>query len=49
MLWNMVDVRDIAKAHRMAAESDNAKNSSRYILSTSDTSGEMFIEFTGKT
>ena len=42
MLWNMVDVRDVAKAHRMAAESDNAKNGSRYILSASDTSGEMF-------
>ena len=42
MLWNMVDVRDVAKAHRMAAESGNAKNGSRYILSASDTSGEMF-------
>ena len=38
----MVDVRDVAKAHRMAAESSNAKNGSRYILSASDTSGEMF-------
>ena len=42
MLWNMVDVRDVAKAHRMATESNNAKNGSRYILSATDRSGEMF-------
>ena len=42
MLWNMVDVRDAARAHRLAAESLNAKNGSRYILSASDRSGEMF-------
>jgi nucleoside-diphosphate-sugar epimerase len=42
MLWNMVDVRDAARAHRLAAESLNAKNGSRYILSATDRSGEMF-------
>lgn len=42
MLWNMVDVRDVAKAHRMATESNNAKNGSRYILSATDRSGELF-------
>lgn len=42
MLWNLVDVRDVAKAHVLAAESKNATNGSRYILSATDTSGEMF-------
>ena len=42
MLWNMVDVRDVAKAHRLAAESNIAKNGSRYILSATDRSGEKF-------
>jgi dihydroflavonol-4-reductase len=42
MLWNMVDVRDTARAHRLAAESTLATNESRYILSAMDRSGEMF-------
>ena len=42
MLWNMVDVRDVAKAHRLAAESSNAKNGSRFILSATDSSAELF-------
>lgn len=42
MLWNNVDVRDVARAHRLCAESPNAHNGSRYILSASDTSGELF-------
>jgi nucleoside-diphosphate-sugar epimerase len=42
MLWNMVDVRDVAKAHRLATESENAKNGSRYILAATDQSGEKF-------
>ena len=42
MLWNMVDVRDTARAHRLAAESTLAANESRYILSAMDRSGEMF-------
>ncbi len=42
MLWNNVDVRDVAKAHRLCAESAIAKNGSRYILSASDRSGELF-------
>jgi len=42
MLWNMVDVRDTARAHRLCAESTLAGNGSRYILSAMDRSGEMF-------
>ena len=42
MLWNCVDVRDTARAHRLAAESVLASNGSRYILSASDRSGELF-------
>lgn len=42
MLWNMVDVRDAARAHRLCAESTLATNGSRYILSAMDRSGEMF-------
>ena len=42
MLWNMVDVRDVARAHRLGTESSKAKNGSRYILSATDKSGEMY-------
>ena len=42
MLWNNVDVRDVGKAHRLCAESPKAKNGSRYILSATDRSGELF-------
>lgn len=42
MLWNCVDVRDTAQAHRLAAESVMASNGSRYILSASDRSGELY-------
>ena len=42
MLWNNVDVRDTARAHRLCAESTVAANGSRYILSASDRSGELF-------
>ncbi len=42
MLWNNVDVRDTARAHRLCAESPVAKNGSRYILSAADRSGELF-------
>ncbi|MCY3885722.1 MAG: NAD-dependent epimerase/dehydratase family protein [Gammaproteobacteria bacterium] len=42
MLWNNVDVRDVARAHRLCAESNVAKNGSRYILSAKDRSGELF-------
>ena len=42
MLWNNVDVRDVARAHRLCAESTVAGNGSRYILSASDRSGELF-------
>lgn len=42
MLWNNVDVRDTARAHRLCAESTVATNGSRYILSATDRSGELF-------
>lgn len=42
MLWNNVDVRDVARAHRLCAESANARNGSRYILAATDPSGELF-------
>lgn len=42
MLWNIVDVRDVARAHRLCAESTIAHNGSRYILSAGDRSGELF-------
>jgi nucleoside-diphosphate-sugar epimerase len=42
MLWNIVDVRDAARAHRLCAESSVAGNGSRYVLSASDRSGELF-------
>ena len=42
MLWNNVDVRDTARAHRLCAESTVAKNGSRYILSAEDRNGELF-------
>ena len=42
MLWNNVDVRDVGRAHRLCAESSNAKNGSRYILSAADPTGELF-------
>ena len=42
MLWNNVDVRDVGRAHRLCAESSNAKNGSRYILSAADPTGERF-------
>ncbi|MEE2775382.1 MAG: NAD-dependent epimerase/dehydratase family protein [Acidobacteriota bacterium] len=42
MLWNNTDVRDVARAHRLCAESAVARNGSRYILSAADRSGELF-------
>ena len=42
MLWNIVDVRDVARAHRLCAETTIGKNGSRYILSAMDRSGELF-------
>jgi nucleoside-diphosphate-sugar epimerase len=41
MLWNLVDVRDVARAHRLCIESAQAHNGSRYILSATDRSGEL--------
>merc|ERR1719221_186400 len=42
MLWNCVDVRDVARAHRLCAERVELKNGSRYLLSAYDRSGELF-------
>jgi nucleoside-diphosphate-sugar epimerase len=38
MLWNLVDVRDVARAHRLAAKTTVGGNGSRYILSAEDRS-----------
>ena len=42
MLWNCADVRDVARAHRLCAESTVARNGSRYILGAMDRSGQLF-------
>ena len=42
MLWNCTDVRDCARAHRLAAESTKARNGSRYILGAMDRSAQLF-------
>ena len=42
MLWNCVDVRDVARAHRLCIETAKGRNGSRYILAASDRSGELF-------
>jgi len=38
-LWNIVDVRDVAMAHVLCAESTVSKNGSRYQLTAADDSG----------
>ena len=42
MLWNCVDVRDVARAHRLCMETTVGSNGSRYILAAADRSGELF-------
>ena len=42
MLWNNVDVRDTARAHRLCAETQIGSNGSRYILSAADRTGDLF-------
>jgi nucleoside-diphosphate-sugar epimerase len=42
MLWNCVDVRDTARAHRLCMQSETIPNGSRYCLVASDRSGELF-------
>merc|ERR1719329_319721 len=37
--WNVCDVRDIAEAHVLIAESPNVKNGSRYMLCAADDDG----------
>jgi nucleoside-diphosphate-sugar epimerase len=41
MFWNMVDVRDTARAHRLCLEVPEVSNGARYILAASDRSYEM--------
>eukprot|EP00747_Dinoflagellata_sp_TGD_P167643 gnl/TRDRNA2_/TRDRNA2_192382_c0_seq1.p1 gnl/TRDRNA2_/TRDRNA2_192382_c0~~gnl/TRDRNA2_/TRDRNA2_192382_c0_seq1.p1 ORF type:complete len:383 (+),score=73.12 gnl/TRDRNA2_/TRDRNA2_192382_c0_seq1:62-1210(+) len=42
-LWNIVDVRDVAEAHALAAESMNCRNGARYQLTATDDSGELNV------
>lgn len=42
MQWNITDVRDVARAHRLCIESTLARNGSRYIIAAKDDSGIMF-------
>ncbi len=42
-LWNVVDVRDVAAAHVLAAESDAVANGERFQLSATDASGELDV------
>lgn len=44
MLWNIIDVRDIAETQRLMATSNAAKNGSRYILAATDASGELTVQ-----
>ncbi len=44
MLWNIIDVRDIAEAQRLMATSSVAKNGSRYMLVATDASGELTVQ-----
>jgi len=44
MLWNIIDVRDIADAQRLAATSTVAQNRSRYMLTATDESGELTVQ-----
>ena len=41
MFWNIVDVRDVAEAQRLIAESPDNKNGERYNLVATDESGEI--------
>lgn len=40
MDWNIIDVRDVAQAQRLLAESNVATNANRYMLVATDESGE---------
>ncbi|EGD79117.1 dihydroflavonone isomerase [Salpingoeca rosetta] len=42
MLWNIVDVRDVAIGHRLCLESKTIKPGSRYLLCAADPSYELF-------
>lgn len=41
MLWNIVDVRDVAAAHRLCLQSSTVSNGARYLLAASDSSAEL--------
>ncbi len=44
MLWNIIDVRDIAEAQLLMATSEVATNGSRYMLAATDSSGELTVQ-----
>jgi hypothetical protein len=44
MLWNIVDNRDIPESPRLITTSDIAGNGSRYMLASTDASGEFTVE-----
>jgi len=44
MLWNIIDVRDIAESQLLMATSDAAVNGSRYMLAATDRSGELTVQ-----
>jgi len=41
MLWHIVDVRDVAKLHRLCVESPIIRSGSRYIAGPIDETGEL--------
>jgi dihydroflavonol-4-reductase len=41
--WNIVDVRDVAEAQARIAESDVSHNGDRYLLTASDSAGELSV------
>ena len=44
MLWNIIDVRDIAEAQRLMATNSQIGNGSRFLLSATDESGELTVQ-----
>ncbi len=42
MLWNVVDVRDVALAHVLCAEVASVRNGSRYLVAATDSTYELF-------
>ncbi|MDH5674078.1 MAG: NAD-dependent epimerase/dehydratase family protein [Myxococcales bacterium] len=44
MLWNIVDVRDVARSQVLMATSEVATNGSRYMLAAPDSGGELTVQ-----